>query len=287
MGRRAEIIKHIKGYEHFISPLALRLTEIVADPDHELKDFTTAVKADASLTATLLKAINSPIYGLINKVTSIERAITYLGESFVLSVSLKSGTDKKLNRELPGYDRPPGTFWDHSLKTAIAAKQVAVMHNKRMKDDIAPDMAYTCGLLHDLGKVVLSDYMEQSTEFLLESMAQEGTLSNLQAEENLLAITHVMAGHLLAQSWNLPSPMPSVIKLHHHPGNAIDQYQALTHCVYIGNILAATQDEPEDIYKTHGPFFNRYTDLPLNSLDSVMFRTEQEFQRTTKILNEL
>ena len=283
--RRDAILFRIARLDKLISPAALRLTELVADPHHEFQDVITTVRSDAGLTAAVLKAVNSVACGLTQKITSIERAVTYLGERFVVSAALKANEFASPEVAVPGYDSVAGGLWDHNLRTAIASREIALCHNRSASENLPADLVYICGLLHDLGKFVLSGYMSQVEPALLESMTSLGGESVLGAEENLLGINHVMAGNLLAKQWKLPAPIPSILKYHHRPHLAIDAWLPMTYAVHLGNQMSSLRCSDEDLQEMNrraGYAYKRHLNLSGDAFEKILFRTEQEYQRVVK-----
>ncbi len=282
--RRIAVLKHLDAMEQFLSPQVLRLTELVADPDHDFQEVIDIVRTDAALTISILRAVNSPAYGLVETITSIERAVAYLGESFVVNAAIQGSSGERLQLELPGYRNDIGTFWDHNLRTAIASRELASLHNRKSPDNpLSLNMVYICGLLHDLGKVVISDYLQQCEPELIPVLAEAEDC--LAAEENLIGVNHVMAGDFLARNWKLPPPIPTILRYHHSPHHAIDDRQPLAYAVWLGNKLANRTCCDEDVEELKASLGHAYTYqlfLPADAFDKALWRMEQEYQRISK-----
>ena len=145
-----ELQKIVKSVP-MLSVSATRLLQIAAKADHDLQDVISLVKTDANLTARVLKIVNSAAFGLINHITSIDRAVSYLGERIIVSIALGDCAGKLFAKELSGYEADRGDLWKHDLRTAIAAREVVTQSGA----DISPELAFTAGLLHDIGKALI------------------------------------------------------------------------------------------------------------------------------------
>lgn len=131
-----------------LSPSASRLLQLSADPDHDLMDIISLVRTDANLTARVLKIVNSAAFGLVNHITSIDRAISYLGERIIVSIALGDCAGKLFDKELSGYEASAGSLWKHDLRAALASREVVLQSGV----GISAELAFTAGLLHDIGK---------------------------------------------------------------------------------------------------------------------------------------
>ena len=93
-----------------LSPNVSRLLQVMSDEDYELDDIVNIVKYDAVLTAKVLKMVNSPVFGLLNPVTSLDRAISYLGKWIVVSIILSDNTGDLFSQPLEGYEGQQNAF---------------------------------------------------------------------------------------------------------------------------------------------------------------------------------
>jgi len=217
-----------------LSANAQRLMQVTATADHELGDVIDVVKCDATLTARVLRVVNSTAYDLLNPINSIDRAVSYLGERMVTCIAIGESAGKMLNAPMGGYQAAAGDLWKHDLYTAFAAREIA----RHSSSELPVDLAFTAGLLHDIGKAIISDFLKGSAEEVVGDIAR-GELGNyLSGEKKLLGMDHAQIGFELAQSWDLPTALQSVIAYHHHPQNAPVEDRALVYAVHLGDILA-------------------------------------------------
>lgn len=228
-----ELQKIVKAVP-MLSPSASRLLQITAEPEHELSDIIDLVKTDAHLTARVLKIVNSAAFGLMSKVTSIDRAISYLGERIVVSVAIDDCAGKLFERELSGYEAGSGALWQHDLRTAIGAREVV----NQSGADINAELAFTAGLLHDIGKALISDYLQGSVPEAVAMLNGTDSLDYLSAEEKLIGVDHTRIGYELASAWQLPPELIEVIRYHHEPAQAQEKYRPLVYAVHLGDNIA-------------------------------------------------
>lgn len=217
-----------------VSPHTLRIMQLAADPQFNIKDLTALVVMDMSLAATCLKLVNSTIFGLRNPVTSIEKAVVYLGSRGILDLAASMGMNGIMRSSLEGYEGESGDLWLHSLRTAIASTLVA---GAIYPHDPA-ESVYTAGLVHDIGKVVLSVFLSEHDSVLREFLQGEPSTDFVSLEKKLLFMDHTEAGDLLADKWKLPPSIRMAIRWHHTPSLAPEPFRNLCLAVHIGDIMA-------------------------------------------------
>jgi HD-like signal output (HDOD) protein len=188
--------------------VATRVTELINDPNSSSADIADVLKKDQVLTAKVLKLINSPYYGIPGEVTDVKRALAYLGfntlAQLVLSISVISAFKENNNTRfsLQG-------FWKHALGTAVASEVIA-----KKTGYPKPEECFTCGLLHDIGKIVLLKIAPE--EFLrVVELAEIAKISFAEAERRLEVPTHGYLGEYIADKWRLPMVIRVSIRYHH------------------------------------------------------------------------
>ncbi|WP_374582003.1 HDOD domain-containing protein [Pseudoduganella sp.] len=192
--------------------LPVVVMELLNSIDQEEVDIAVLAKKvshDQALTAKTLRLANSSLFGLQVKVTTIQQAITFLGfQSTRNLITAAAVTGCFADKLCPGFDHR--SFWRHSIATAACAKVLArhVRFNQ--------DYAFTAGLLHDIGRLVLvSSFPELYAEVI--AYQKENDTYALEAERVVLGIDHVEAGLALAEHWNFSDTMRLAIAGHHEP----------------------------------------------------------------------
>ena len=214
-----------------MSMSAMRLMQVVGEEDYGLGDITRIVEHDAALTANVLKVANSPALGLRRKVDSLGRAVNYLGDKMVVGIAIAASSPEVFDSTLPGYAGERGGLWLHCLHAAMAAREVS----RRARQPVSPELAFTAGILHDMGKAVLSDFLDGRD---LGGLLRKHGGSFLAVEQELTGTNHAEVGQALARHWNLPDILCKAIALHHKPEEAEPADKSLVHAVHMGDAIA-------------------------------------------------
>jgi len=272
-----ELQKIVKSVP-MLSPSASQLLQITSQADHDLIDVINLVRNDANLTARLLKIVNSAAFGLVSTVTSIDRAISYLGERIIVGIAIGDCAGKLFEKELSGYESAGGDLWKHDLRAAIAAREVVTQSGV----DISPELAFTAGLLHDIGKSLISDYLQGSVTDAIEMITTEEGLDYLDAEEKLVGFDHTRAGYELAKAWQLPDELAEVIRYHHEPAKAKEEYRALVYAVHLGDNIAMMGGFGTGSDSMRYKLDQQYTDyikMGPKTLATIMLNVDIEFEK--------
>lgn len=195
--------------------VATRVTELINDPNSSSGDIADVLKKDQVLTAKVLKLINSPYYGIPGEVTDVKRALAYLGfntlAQLVLSISVIGAFAENNPTRFSMQE-----FWKHALGTAVASEIIA-----KKTGYPKPEECFTCGLLHDIGKIVLLKIAPE--EFLrVVQLAEQEKLSFYEAERRLEVPNHGYLGEYIANQWRLPMVIRMSIRYHHNDVRKMD-----------------------------------------------------------------
>lgn len=189
------------------------------------------LSVDQSLSARVLRLANSAYYSLVRKVSDLQEAVVVLGMRNVRNLAVVASTYPWMERPLQGYSLGPRQMWSHAIGTALGAQTVAAKTGAWQQDE-----AFTAGLLHDLGKVALSVWLDQKLAAAV-TYATHAGLTFDQAERKFLGFDHCEVGGFLARDWNLPTDIEYAVRYHHTPDEAPD-HQPVVDCVHVGNFLA-------------------------------------------------
>ncbi len=209
---------------------ALKLMKVMNDPRSSMDDIVEAVKYDQAVTGEVLKLCNSAFFGLSRKVTSLNDAMLTLGTVKVLQLVMSVHTNSVLSREQRGYGLPPGVLWKHSVAVALASSLFA----QRIKLANV-NLVFTAGLLHDIGKVILNEYVADEFAEIVRRVTDEGA-SFVEAEHQVLGFSHEEVGSMIAEKWRLPDVIVRCIRFHHTPGQP-DPPDTLVDTVYLANCV--------------------------------------------------
>jgi putative nucleotidyltransferase with HDIG domain len=235
MSRFESIMQHIQ-HVPLLSPVISHLIQLFGEGDHALTEVTRLVEIDQNLTMQVLRSVNSAAHTSGRTITSVHQAVVRLGMDHIFSIALRTCSGDLMLRSLEGYSAQEGELWRHSLMTALIAKESA----ERDKQSADSNLAYTAGLLHDIGKPVLDHFLHSPLPCEESSYCDDMRLI-LAMEKDRLGIHHAEAGALLAEHWCLPLEICEAIRYHHSPDDAPEEFVSLTKHVAIGDFLSLTE----------------------------------------------
>ena len=222
-----EIIGKVDSLPRFPGA-AHRLMQAIGDENSSIGEIVDIIRYDQSVTTELLKLCNSAAVGLPRKVTSIDEATRLLGTQKLLRLVLEAHARALLGRQQAGYGLPPGALWTHCVGVAVGADSLA-----RLRELEHHAVAFTAGLLHDMGKIILNEYVADAYAEIAAAVARGGT-TFVEAEQDVLGITHAEVGARVAERWELPAEIVRCIRYHHDPG-ALDAPDPLVDTVHVAD----------------------------------------------------
>jgi HD-like signal output (HDOD) protein len=187
------------------------ITKLMQDPRTSAEQLGRAVGTDPALASKVLKLVNSAFYGFPGRIKTITQAIVILGFSTIRNVVLTTSVLKIFGKKSGNSDFDIEYFWEHSLLTGAIAKSLALE-----KDAPFTEETFIAGLLHDMGRMVLSQKLSEEFEKVA-NFREKNNVTLLQAEQTVLGLTHGEVGGWLARKWNLPAPFIDVMHYHHNP----------------------------------------------------------------------
>jgi len=221
----------------------IRVTELLETESASAYQIGDAVQTDPALTARILKLINSAYYGLQNPVTSISQSVTLLGREQLQQVLLGS-VMSTVFKDFDITAFPLRDFWQHCIKTAIIARQLA-MQNARVIDHEA---FFTAGLLHDIGWLVIAKVSPGSYGHIID-LARATNREVTRIEEEKLGVTHIDVGVALLEKWGIPGLITECVKKHHESDHN-GPFAIETSIVYLANKLSRLELGAEEETQT-------------------------------------
>lgn len=226
---RKKVLRKLKDLPP-MPQIVFKARQVIADPDSEMAELADLLESDQAIAAKVLKLANSAYYGLSGKVSSIRHASSLLGYKALGQLISMVGSASVLGKTLGGYDLDSAGAWRHSLMAASASRIIALRHHRDLEGD-----AFSAGLIHDVGKLVLDNYvLERKDEF--ERITAGGRRSMLAAEQHLLGLDHADIGYEVCKHWNIPETISNAIRYHHNPGKS--DRDALCYIVFMANSIA-------------------------------------------------
>jgi putative nucleotidyltransferase with HDIG domain len=255
----------------------VQLVNICNDPDHSLKDVIQIVKHDAALTANILRIVNTAAFSRGNAIDTIDRAVSLLGGDIIVGMALSEAAGPIFKKELSGYGGHKNALWGHDLRTAIASKKIA----EKSAEEINTDVAFTAGLLHDLGKAILSDFLQDSTEKILAAIDNGEYADYPTAEKEILGVDHAHIGYLMVKRWNLAEPILAAILHHHNPSAAAPEMRPIVYAVHLGDLIAMMSGRGTGADTMHCSLdadYINYINLNENDLSILILDVEEEYK---------
>lgn len=185
-----------------------RVLDLAFDPESTAADLGAHIALDQSLTARLLKIVNSPYYGFHRSIPDLTSAVVILGFAEVRNIMLTASAFATLPNSASGFNR--NRLWAHSIAAALATESCA----KRL--ELETGSCFIAGLLHDMGKVALDILYPQ--EFVKAmAVALESKRYLREVETECFQLDHAEAGGVLAEHWSFPLDVVKAIQCHHRP----------------------------------------------------------------------
>jgi len=214
-----------------IPSVVVKLRQYLSDPDISFDELAKVIEYDPGLTANLLQLANSAYFGWSGKIKTVKEAITRLGTNRIFQMVLCMSVAPLVRKPVKGYDMESNGLWKHSIAVAICAEQLALILKIPNSEE-----AFTAGLLHDMGKILLGTFVEIDDEPIKE-LVQNESLSFNEAERRVLGIDHAEAAAELLQYWKLPENVVAAARWHHNPEEADEKYRNIVDLVHVADIL--------------------------------------------------
>lgn len=217
------------------------LLGIFRAPDQDVDRVVQLISYDPALTAQILRTCSSAYYAAENPPADIFEAVSRVGfyQIYCMVVSLFGSKTKSMKGAEKGVD--VDALWRHSVAVAVAASVVAE------EVGLTKTVAFTAGLLHDIGKLVLAANEQETYAKLTQRAKNEGTLLSV-LERGVLVVNHAEIGGELMRRWKLPVDVVAAVR-YHHELEASGPYDQLTAVVQVGDMIAH-QFFSEDLSQT-------------------------------------
>ena len=232
-----------------IPQIALKLLRMIKDDFYNMDDLGIEIKQDQIISAKIIRLCNSAYFKQNTNVDSIERALVVIGEKRLLQLVISASMEGFFSSGTGGYSLCKGGLFKHAVGTALICEKLA-SYNKNIKNDIA----YTAGLLHDIGKIALDQFMNKAYPmFYRRTQERDETLVNV--EKEAFGLSHTEVGGKLAEMWGLPERLIDVIKYHHSPEKA-EYDNELNHLVYFADLLMSRFIVGQELERINTDSFN-------------------------------
>lgn len=259
-----------------LPPLPQVVAKVIAqisDPNSGTKEIAELIETDQAIATKVLKIANSAYYGMSGKISSIQHAATVLGNKTMGEIVTVAGSEDTLDRKLPGYGYDSKDLWEHSLAVAFGSKIVADLTNPNLVND-----AYTAGLIHDVGKIILDRHvLEQKEE--IESFMENEEKTFLDAESHFFSFNHAEIAFEVGKNWNFPESISAAIRGHHHPSNSdnTDLAYILHMSDYIARLAGIGYDNDDFLYDIEDGTMD-YLSLTQDDVSDIVLKVSESMQ---------
>ena len=222
------ILKSIEKIPAFPATIQ-KVVDLLHNEDYLVDDVVNVIRYDQAIAANILKISNSAYFGVRQRIRTIHDAVVYLGQQQLIRAVLMSGVSKFYGKRGKGYVEQSADLWQHSV--AVALMSQILSRKVQDKEDAA---LYTAALLHDIGKVIMGEYVYESFDQILNRVKQK-KCSFLDAEEEIIGINHAQVGGRVASHWNFPAETRDAIAYHHRPDQLVKGDRTIAWLVYLSD----------------------------------------------------
>lgn len=258
-----------------VSKVVSLLDNHEASPD----DIADLILSDQVLAARVIKVVNSPLYRTNNQITSVKRALLFIGFQSVREMILTSYFVDGFKQKEQPFDMK--MFWMHSCSVGAISRYIA-----RLADYADLEKAYLVGILHDIGKVFLGHYCKDEYGQMLDSI-RNTSFTTYEGEYEFFGTTHCEVGLCLAQRWNFPSDYCDVIS-HHHSSEMATEDPLLTAIVALADFYCLSHGVTDSVAQASIPgqseenawnVLNQFAEDPLaSSLEHFLSELDEEYE---------
>ena len=193
--------------------VCIRVNEMLDEPSVTAAELGHIISQDTSLTARLLKIVNSSYYGFQAKIETVSRAVTVVGLRELRGLVIAASAVETFSN-VPDEILNKVRFWRHSLYCGVIARLLAeqchVLHSERL---------FVAGLLHDIGKLIIAQRLPTETR-MIALEADSGNRSEFEVEQDFLGFNHAEVGGELMKAWSMPETLFESVAYHHNPKQA-------------------------------------------------------------------
>jgi len=253
-----------------------QIQKVINDPNSSAGQVAAVLAEDPAMSVKVLKLTNSAFYGLAREITSVKQAVMVVGmeaiKNLVLSASvLDMFKGEKIDQEFQE------EFWHHSLATALCCRLLA--RNVKVRGMVDPDSVFSGGLLHDIGKIVISCFLTDEYEQFRARREVDETSQDIDIEQEVLGFDHAQIGAYLALQWKLPLSLVDAIGNHHQPEQSEGEL-SIAHLVNMGSYLARMTFASASQYQQKGKLAKdvlEHLQIPADDLESYSASLREEY----------
>ena len=277
-----ELVAQIKNLPP-VSYAALKLVNLLDQPSVSNDEVVQVLKYDNVLTAKLLRACNSPYFGLEEPVSSVDQSVLMLGHQQILHIVLTVAFGTAMVVPLPAYAVEASELWRHSLITASAAE---ILVDETSALNVEAPVAFTVGLLHDIGKLALGQALTPEMQTKIRELVEMEQSSRVEAERKIVGTDHGEVGACLLRGWNLPEEILEATANHHNPVfEPRPKLSVITHLADCLAHLAGSAPGWDGFATRVNPQAVAVLNLDEARLESLVIRVRESFDRVDSFMS--
>lgn len=212
--------------------VVLRFLEIMQDPEFEYRDLVKVLSADAGTVSEVLRLANSALFGVRNKIVSLQQALTLLGPKRIRSVLLgRYLVDSMAKKKVGGLDM--AYFWRRSLASSVLASHFAKETLPRQQDETS-----IAGLLADIGIPILAEALPEAYQPILKQYCQNGEYISMEDELDAVEVSHGQVSAMVLSHWRLPEEVCNAANLHQSPSPGNDAVATIARILFASDRIA-------------------------------------------------
>lgn len=242
----------------------IKLRALLVKEDVSTAEIEEILRRDPGLAANVLRLANSAYFGIPNKVSTLKHAVILLGVQRFSKIAVTACMNKVMDSAVEGYGLSPGEIWLHSIAVSTTAEALAKNRKLPQTSDF-----FTPALLHDLGKLVLGEFVKKEHSNI-ESLISKGVPLVI-AEKEVLGTDHAEIGALILSKWRFPEDLINAVQWHHYP-EGVENSNLLPEIVYLANLLCQPKCDPDSAEGEHNmPYSSVLNRLSINSEQYKVF----------------
>jgi putative nucleotidyltransferase with HDIG domain len=224
-----------------MSDVVIKVVSLIKNPDVDMQELASEILKDPAITASLLKLSNSAYYRASKPIRTVQEALMTLGTKTVKEMVILSASKSILNQELRGYQLDADSLWLQSLVVAELSHKIAL--DKKLNVD--KDLIFTAGLLHSIGKVILSQFFPRVI-VQIKSEIKNKPQNFCEIEKKFFGYTHQEISKLALETWNFPEELKEAVGFYHEPEKAT-KFPILASIVHVAHTIAVVSGIGIDI----------------------------------------
>lgn len=233
---KAEIEEKLKNIDRLPSfpKVVHKVLSMIRSPDIEFKEIANEIVKDPGLTSDIIRLSNSAYYHPTREIRSIEEGIKILGLNTLKEIILIAAARGILKQPIDGYKLESKEMWEHSIIVGFLSAKIS----EDLKNlEVPKDVAFTAGLMHDCGKIVLASTFKKAIHYINLEYQKNPEISFISLEKKFIGYSHNEIGAFLLKNWNFPEDLIDAVQYLYEPEKS-KKNPLLTSIIHISNWIA-------------------------------------------------